>query len=386
MHGVIQPVGADVRRVNSPLARLREKVHAYRWFLALVIAPTLLTSAYLWLIAADQYQSEAHFLVRTQATSVASTASGISQVISAVASENASPEANSVADYLTSHDVVATLRRQLGLVDLYRRPEADWLSKLKADPTDEKLLKFYLAHTSVQVNGDTGITVIHARAFRPQDAYAIASALLTLGDRRINSLNTHAYRDAVASQERQLRDAENELAQAQGAISNFRTTQHDIDPAGTGTAQTALVSALNQGQAQARAQLISVGQTLSHNSPQYVALARRVAALQGQINAQQGKLAGSGSAIAAHLADYNELQMRQQFASKRYEAVALALDRARQQTVDKQLYLVRVVNPNYPEKATFPERTRIVSTLFLSLLLAYGIGWLIVAGMREHAI
>lgn len=387
MHGVIQPVGSDVRPRAARWRRVAATLHGYRWFLAIVVLPTLLAAGYYWLIASDQYQSETHFLVRTAQQDKPTIVGGLSQVLSGGTGENSGPEAMSVADYLTSHDVVETLRRRLGLVERYRRPGVDWLSRLRNEnPTNEQLLRYYLKQTNVEVNSTTGITVVRARAFTPQDAFTIANALLNLGDQRINSLNQRAYHDAVAAQERQLRDADNELNRSQRAISSFRATQRDIDPTGTGSAQTALVTQLTGDLARAQAQLVSVGQAISRSSPQYIALARRVSALQAQVAAQQGRLAGSGSTIASHVANYNELQMRQQFAAKRYEAVAAALDRAREQILNKQLYLVRVVNPNLPQKSQFPQRLRIVSTIFLSLLVAYGIGWMIIAGMREHAV
>ena len=387
MHGVIQPVGVDVRRYDTRWTRTRDRLHAYRWFLALVVAPTLLVSAYYYLIASDQYQSETHILVRTSEQQKPQV-SGLGAILAGGGAENAGPEAMSVADYLTSHDVVATLRSRLGLVDRYRRPGVDWLSILGGGdhPTDEKLLKYYLAHTKVEVNGATGITVIQARAFSPQDAYVIATALLDLGDQRVNSLNRAAYTDAIASQERQLGEAQDRLAKAQAAISGFRASQSDIDPTGTGTAQTALVAQLTGALAAARAQMVSVGQTIDRSSPQYVALSRRVAALQAQVDAQQSKLAGNGGrTIASQVAGYNELVMRQTFAQRQYETIATALDRAKQQVIDKHLYLVRVVNPNLPEKSQFPERGRIVLTVFFSLLVGYGIGWMLVAGVKEHA-
>jgi capsular polysaccharide transport system permease protein len=387
MHGVIQPIGADVRRHETRLTRLRESLRAYRWFLALVVVPTLLVAGYYYLIASDQFQSETHILVRAAETQKP-TSAGLGAVLAAAGgSENAGPEAMSVADYLTSHDVVATLRSKLDLVNRYRRPGVDWFSRLwgSDQPTDEALLKYYLKQTKVEVNGGTGITVIQARAFTPRDAYAIANALLDLGDQRVNSLNRSAYSDAVASQERQLRAAQDNLAKAQSAISAFRASQGDIDPTGTGSAQTQLVTGLTAQLAAARAQMVSVGATISRSAPQYVALSRRVAALQAQVDAQQAKLAGGGSTIASQVAGYNELQMRQQFAQRQYETVSAALDRARQQVIDKHLYLVRVVNPNVPEKSQFPQRGRITLTVFFSLLVAYGIGWMLVAGMKEHA-
>ena len=64
---------------------------------------------------------------------------------------------------------------------------------------------------------------------------------------------------------------------------------------------------------------------------------------------------------------------------------AASLEKAREQAIQQQLYLQRVVNPNMPVKALYPERGRILGTVLVSLLLIYSIGWLIVAGVREHA-
>ena len=44
-----------------------------------------------------------------------------------------------------------------------------------------------------------------------------------------------------------------------------------------------------------------------------------------------------------------------------------------------------LVDANMPVRALYPQRTKIVLTAFLALLLIYGIGWLITAGVREHA-
>ena len=386
MHGVIQPLGQDVgNRRASPAKRAWLWIVAHRMVLLIVVVPTMIAAIYYYAIAADQYQSEAHFIVRTADTQKSSSGGGISQILASVGGENSSPEAMSVADYMTSHDVVAALRDQIGLIQMYRRPEIDVVSRLSSpQPTPEKLLRYYLDHTKVEINSTTGITVVQARAFRPADAYAITTRLLALGDLRINSLNKRALDDAIASSERQLSDAENALDTAQVAISRFRAQQRDIDPQGTGQAQTTLISQLTADLVQAQAQLASMGQAISQSSPQYVALRGRVQALQSQVAAQSNRLAGSGTTIASQLASYNELQLRQEFASKRYEAVAAALDRAREQVMRKQLYLVRVVNPNMPVKSQYPQRARIVGTIFLGLFVAYAIGWLILAGVREH--
>jgi capsular polysaccharide transport system permease protein len=62
-----------------------------------------------------------------------------------------------------------------------------------------------------------------------------------------------------------------------------------------------------------------------------------------------------------------------------------ALETARLQAIRQQLFVVNVVRPNLPEYALYPKGTMMIATVFLAFLLAYCIGWLMIAGMREHA-
>jgi len=387
MHGVIGPIGRDAdARGDTFLQRLRTRIWDMRAFLAVVVLPTMLVGFYYYVVASDQYVSEAHFIVR-QAEEPTPSVSGLGMLSALTGGEHSSPEAMSVADYLTSHDVVSALNKNNALVSRYSRPEVDSWSALRASGiTPEKLLKYFLAMTKVDFNSGSGITTVQARAFTPQDAYAIASGLMRLGDQRVNSLNDQVQNDAVESARRQLAAAEQSMNKAQADITRFRAVNSDIDPTGTGTAQTQLVTTLTGAVAGARAQLQNMGQSVSRTSPQYIALARQVRAMEAQLAQQQRRLAGSGRTIASQVASYNALQLRQEFAAKRYSVAAAAVDASQEQVKKKQLYLVRVVNPNMPVKPLYPQRGRILGTVLMSLLLVYGVGWLLVAGVKEHAI
>ncbi|WP_380787658.1 lipopolysaccharide biosynthesis protein [Sphingomonas sp. R86521] len=387
MHGVIGPIGrdADARGV-SVLQRLRTRLWELRAFLAIVVIPTALVGFYYYVIASDQYVSEAHFIVR-QAEQPTPSIGGMGVLSVLTGGEHSSPEAMSVADYLTSHDVVSALNANGALTSRYSRPDVDSWSALRTSGlTPEKLLKYFLAMTKIDFNSSSGITTVQARAFTPQDAYTIATGLMKLGDQRVNSLNDQVQSDTVASARRQLVAAEQAMNRAQADITRFRAVNNDIDPTGTGNAQTQLVTTLTGALTGARAQLQNMGQSVSRDSPQYVALSRQVQAMEAQLAAQSRRLAGSGRTIASQVASYNALQLRQEFAAKRYSATAAAVDAAQEQVKKKQLYLVRVVNPNMPVKPLYPQRGRIVATVLISLLLIYGVGWLLVAGVREHAI
>lgn len=387
MHGIMKPATAEAELHRlSRMEELRAWVWQRRVFGLFVVLPTLLLAAYLFLIASDQYESEAHFVVKSANTTTVP-GTGISQALSMVTgASNSSSDATSVADYLTSHDAVSALRKDVGLVDRFRRPGVDFISRLRtSDPTPERLLKYYRKRVSVHYDSETGITTVKVHAFRPEDSYVIVRRLLELGEQRVNFLNTRSYNDAVAMSRKQLAEAEAALAAAQSQLTNYRQSKRDIDPEASGKAQIGLVTTLTGQLAAAQAQLSATGAMIEHNSPQYRALASRVSALRAQVVAQSSRLTGGNNTIAAGISGYEDLQIRQQFLAKRYDAAAASLEKARDQALRQQLYLVRVVDANMPVKSLFPERWKTLLTVTIALLLAYSIGWLIAAGVREHA-
>ncbi|WP_242097992.1 lipopolysaccharide biosynthesis protein [Sphingomonas sp. CROZ-RG-20F-R02-07] len=386
MHGIIEPVELGLPARPSAARQALAWIRRNRVLLLVVVVPSLLVASYLYLVASDQYESEAHFLVHG-ADATPQPGVGVSQVISMATGVSAGQnEAMSVADYLTSHDAVERLRREDGLVEKFRHAGIDPLSRLSSDnPTPERLLAYYRKQVKVEYNTETGITVLTVHGFTPGDAYELARKLLQMGEERVNQLNVRSYQDAVSVGQVQLASAERDMTANQVAMTRFRQGHADIDPQASGQAQIGLVTNLTGQLAAVRAQLNAMRGLINSDSPQVRALQSRVRSLSAELAGQTGRLTGSGRTIAGDMGGYEGLKMRQEFLAKRYDAAASALQQARERAMRQQLYVVRVVNANLPVKSLFPQRFRILATVFVSLLLIYSIGWLIAAGVREHA-
>ncbi|BBD97367.1 lipopolysaccharide biosynthesis protein [Sphingobium amiense] len=388
MHGIIKPDFTEGKTKVSLLGHTVQWLRLHYMFIFVVLLPTSLTTAYLFGIASDQYSSEAHFLVRsTEAASAPAIGGGIGQIISMAGGATSSQsEAMSVADYLSSHDAVRALAQQDRLVERFSVPEADYFSRLSPSTiTPENLLKYYQRMVGVQFSSETGITTLTVRSFRPQDSYELVKKLLKLGEARVNELNRRSYNDSIALAKQQLSMAEKNLSDIQLQMMHFRQSSGDIDPTMTGQAQIALVRSLAERLAAARAQLNFMRSAISPSSPQYRAMMATVRALEGQVAAESAKLTGTRDAIATDMGGYEKLKLEQGFLAKRYEAAASSLAMAREQARRQQLYIVHVVEPNVPVKSLYPERWRITLTVLIGTLLLYSIGWLIAAGVREHA-
>jgi|TARA_R100000501_G_scaffold5804_1_gene12780 capsular polysaccharide transport system permease protein len=357
----------------------------HRWFIAIVLLPTTLVALWLFLFAADQYESEAHFLVRkADQGQSGSSLPGFAQMVGLGGALGGGGEAVSVADYLDSHDAVMAADERLDLTALFRRPEADFISRLwYADPDAEDLVRHFRGKVDVAYDIDTGITELAVRAYRPQDAEALTTTLLQLGEERVNALNERGQEALLESARRQLDEAEADLGRVSGALAAYRRSERQVDPTLSGRAGTELETTLRGELAQLRSQDAAMS-GIAADSPQRVALRRRIAAVEAEVAAAEARISG-GRGLTAAIGNFEDLRMRQEFAAKRYELAAGMYEKARSDALRQNLFVVRIVEPNLPERALYPRRITIVLTVLAGLALAYGIGWLLLAGMREHA-
>ena len=79
------------------------------------------------------------------------------------------------------------------------------------------------------------------------------------------------------------------------------------------------------------------------------------------------------------------MSVERELARAQLASATASLERARADAQRQQIFLLRVVEPNMAEWARHPKSTLNTAYVFLCLSVAYGLAWLLVAGMREHA-
>lgn len=383
MHGIAFPSVSKERRGTAGLTRrILGTIRKNGFFFAIVVLPTIVIGLYYALFASDQYETTTSFVVRKAESATAN--AGLGQVLGfSFGSSATTTDAYLVQTYLLSHEAVARLSASNDLVGMFRRPEADLLSRLwYTDP--ERLLKFYRRQVTMTEDETTGVTLLTVHTFRREDSYALASKLLQMGEEQINQINQRTYNDQVSNARREMDEAEKQLDDVQLRLTAYRRNHEDINPTDTGRAEVTLVSGLTASLVAAQAKLHAMDGVISPASPQYRAMAGQVAALERQVATQSSKIAGPDHSIAMRLSDYEQLQIKREEVAKVYAAAAAQFEQAKAEAKRKQLYLIRVVQPNHPVKSEYPKRGQIVLTIFVSLFFAYAIGWLLWAGFKEH--
>jgi len=357
-----------------------------RWFMLLVVLPTVLVALYYGLIASDLYVSEAQFVVSSAAQRPAVTTT-LANVLQSTAPSSGTEQTEEVIDYVRSRDALADLSRRVDLRAVYGDRGADWLSRypmpLRRDRF-ENLYLFYKSHVGAKLDEKSGLALVHVEAFTPTDAQQVNSQLLNLAEGLVNRLNTRARTKAIAEAEQQVTIAQGRLSRARAALGAYRNHAALLDPTAQATGAFGVATRLEGDRAALQAQLDLMRRQAPAN-PVIPSLQSRVAALSAQIAAQNGRAVGTGGAIAAKLSQYDTLKLEQDFATQMVTAANTQLAMASAESVRQQFYLERVVEPNAPDMALLPHRMLTIATVFGVLLSLYLVGWMFVAGLVEHA-
>jgi capsular polysaccharide transport system permease protein len=372
-------------RMPALRARLKRWAKAHRGALVFVGLPTLLAALYYFVIAADLYASEARFIVRSAARAPLTGLAGFLQAPGGMGSSQS--DVYSVHDFILSRDAVTALQGKLDVRAIFGRPEADFLAaypNLIDRDNAEDFHHYYQSRVNVFYDTTTGLCTLIVKAFRPEDAQALAVQVLDEAEVLINRLNDRARGNAVRDAQEQVQAAEAAVEAAQQNMLAFRKREVLLDP---GKASGAMFDTLAKMQAEvsaARARLAELDRN-SPGSPLRTELESHIRALEQQVAAQRGRLAGGNASMAPKISEYDQLLLRQEFAAKELTSAMSSLETARADARRQQVYLDRVVNAGLPDRALYPRRVSSVLTVFVSCFLLYSIGALLLAGFREHA-
>ncbi len=350
---------------------------------ALLLIPTWLAILYYGLIATDQYESEARFVVNSSARQ--SVPAGFS-LLTSLGLDRSQDDSYAVQDFIRSRDAIARLRPLLPLDKMFRVEDADFLARFPSilyRDREEEFYAYFKRMVTVLHSPTTGVTTLQVRAFDPADAHDIASALLDESEQLINRMNRRAHTDTVRAAQSDLEHAQRRLIDSQLALTAFRNREMLIDPTRNAATLGELIAQLSAELASTRAQLreLSAG---SAASPQMPGLRRKVAALEQQIAQERARVGRDADGLADRIGDYERLSLERDFARTQLGNAEAELVRAREDAARQRLYLDRVVQPSLPDYATHPERIRLIFTVLFANLLLLMIGWLVYSGIREH--
>ncbi|MEL7344677.1 MAG: hypothetical protein AAFN59_07430 [Pseudomonadota bacterium] len=356
-------------------------------FLLMVVLPLGVAFWYLTTRAADQFEASVAFTVRREdAVTPAEMLGGFAGLSGA-----SSRDTDILNEYLQSADLVRALDAEFDLHALY---SATW----RQDPvfgfnpsgTLEDLTQYWQRMMDINYDASTGLIALSIRSFDANSAFGLAEAVLRESRLMINELSAIAQNDLTRLAALDLEEAEDGLANARRALTEFRASEQIVDPAADLQGQMGLISALQEQLADEmiRADLLK-SQTRA-SDPRLLAGQQRIAVIQARIAGERQKI-GTGIAAGGSETDYARLVGRHEsltveleIARESYGAARMALEAARAEARRQTRYIAAFVKPAVPERATGPNTALILGVIAAFLTLGWVLLSLVFYAIRDR--
>lgn len=337
-------------------------------FMLCVALPTVATFAYLTLIAAPQYQSEARFVVRGNLETVAGNGPGMG----GVPQVGNSQEAWVVANFLRSRSMVDRMEQEMDLRRIFGRAQSDPIFGFSPSASDEDLVAYWNRQVKVDLDNMSGVIRIRVSAFSPESAALIGAAIVREAEHVTNDLTLRNRGDRVLQAETEERMAYTDLSLARSEIQGFRDTNETLDPTRTAAEAYVIISKLRDQRSSLNTDLMTARARMNADSPVVRALTERLSAIDEKIKALDTQLLGGSkndSGTSVSIAAGAEITVRRKLAEQRLKQAEAELFDSRAEQARKQVYVLTFLSPTLPMEKAFP-RPFLYSGAAFGVLLA----------------
>ena len=160
-----------------------------------------------------------------------------------------------------------------------------------------------------------------------------------------------------------------------------------VDPAQAAGATSASITGLEAQVMAAQAEGAAISTYSTPSAPLMRQNAAKIAALRGQIEAEKRRLASTSQPttnLAQRVYEYEGLAVDKDYAEKRLQVALESYDQARAVAAQRERFVVRVTNPNYPDEPVLPKRFLSFIETIIVAVAGYAIIALAIAGVRDH--
>lgn len=345
--------------------------------------PMLLAVIYYSFIAANRYVSEAVVTVR-QSSDSSSGVAGMALMLSGV-NPPAREDTLYLKQYIYSIDMLKHLDQTLNLRQTYESEKLDLLYRLFPGISQEKFVKYYRDRVEVVFDDLTGLLSVRVQSFDPGYAQAVNKELMAQSERFVNEISHRMAREQMAFADQELDKARERYQQAKTRLLAFQNEHNMLDPITQAQAMAGLGTQLEGEISKFEAELKNLLTYLQDDAHQVVALKNQLGALKSQLEKERKRVASGGDARLNTLAsEFQQLVLDAGFAEDAYKLALSAVENARIEANRKLKGLVIIESPTLPEEAIYPRKLYNLATLFLGLILLYGIIRLAMATIEDH--
>lgn len=372
----------NLYRLAGLAPRRRDRVFSMLLLLIAVcmfVVPSLAGVVYYGFVASPGYTSEVRFIVRSSAPILSR---------DRYSSDTVEPKAKIVQDtavllnYLDSPSVVSDLQKNVNLLSVYGRADIDTFSRLRADATQDEVLKYWRKWYSASVNPKSGIVELEVTAFTAAEAQRLVQTVLRLAEEQVNRLSSSMWNDLLVSAQKDVESATGEVAELRSKLRDTQNQTGVFDVDMSAESNIAVLTGIEASIAQLKSRRAALALTLDKGAPQLSDMDRRIAALEVEAGNLGRKTAGLSEGNVGNLADFSsvfdKLKLDLKVTEAKLQSAIGELEKVKLVSSLQLVYVDNFTDPTLPEKSAYPN---VALKLLLWILL-----WATLCGATSGAV
>jgi len=354
-------------------------------FFTFVIIPVIILGIYYVLFASPRYESSATLSLRQNDTTPV-----IDSSMGALLGASTPSTSNSylLIDYMQSTQMFSLLQKSINIQSMYSNAHIDHISKLSGNANLQDALRYYKTMISTYYDLESNSIDISAQAYNAKDAQKILQNIIKNSQQAIDYITQTLAKNRMKFSKEQLNDVKTDALKAQQNLIDFQHDKGIVDPEGSYSSKSTVVSTLQGKLAESETKLTSMKYYLEDDSSQVKALKQNIKAIKSQIQKEKSEFLDESTTDEAHAKDYISsyqwLKLNAEFKMTEYKTALQAYETSRIDALRQQSYLVEVIKPTLPDSSKYPRVLYNLLTIFILLSLIYGIGRMVVTIIIEH--
>src|SRR5690606_11051639 len=205
-------------------------------------------------------------------------------------------------------------------------------------------------------------------------------------ERFVNEISHKIARDQMKFFEVELGNAKRNYEEKKKDLIAFQSVNNLLDANAVAQSRSEIIAGLETLLTTERAHLKALLSALNSSSPQVQQQRTKIRAIEQQLDSEKKHLvsAADGDRLNVIASRFQNLTIDAGIAEESYKLAVTALENARIEASKKIRSLVTVVSPNLAQRAIYPDRLYNLATLFVLLLLLYGVARFVIATIEDH--
>ncbi|MCY4044250.1 MAG: hypothetical protein OXE99_04140 [Cellvibrionales bacterium] len=364
------------------------RVSRKKSFLYIVAIPWSLAALYYLIFSADQFVSNASFMIREANSSAQVQNQGVT--LAAIAGFSSQSDEHILTEHIQSVDMLQHLESSLAMrAHFNQQAGIDFLARLSGSASQEDFLAYYQDLLEIYYNDLSGLLTVEIKSFDAAYSQQLLAEILVQSERLVNDKSLELANAQLDFVKAEIAASTKRLVAAREALVSFQDAHKIFSPEHQGQTVSSIISQLEAELATAEAEKRRLLAYQRSDSPQVVALIDKINSLRAQIQYENTRLVSEGDGnkdqtINELFGQYKALELELEVAQATYAAALKGLESARIEASRKLKHLLIINQPFVAEEALYPKKAYNLLTLAIILLLVFGLFRMLATTIKEH--